>query len=83
MEFINHNVTDDKPPAKIKFILYRDKMIYYNQPMQNQVLGILCDNLMPGGHLVIGVKESIDSFNSDKKFLIINQAENIYKKAVS
>ena len=83
VEFLQHNISEDKAPSKIQFILYRDKMVYFNLPMQNRISDILYNCLMPGGHFVVGVKESLESYNSDKKFIEVNKTENIYKKAVT
>lgn len=82
--FLQHNFFKDKPPTKIKLIIYRNKMIYFNLPLQNKVLNVLHEILMPGGYLIIGVKESLNGFNNEsKKFVAINEAERIYKKVIS
>jgi len=81
-EFVHHNLLEDKPPARIKMIIYRNKIIYFNLPLQNRILDIMYNGLMPGGIFVIGVKESIENFIADRKFILINDVENIHKKAL-
>jgi len=58
-------------------------MIYFPQTLQNKVLGVLHESLMSGGYFVIGIMENISSFNNDKKFFLVNEDENIFKKSVS
>lgn len=82
VEFQEHNLFKDPAPNRIKMVLYRNKMIYFNKRLQSDTLRKLYDSLLPGGYLVIGIKEMIDaSSNIDKKFILVNESESIYKKA--
>lgn len=76
------NIFTDKTPNKVNLLIYRNKMIYFNLPLQTRCLDLLHGSLQIGGFLVIGIKESLESYNSDRKFLLLNESENIYKKII-
>ncbi len=70
-----------EPPAQgIKLILFRNKMIYYNQTLQSKVLTQLFNSLVTGGHLIVGTKESINTFFGSNEFSLVNNTESIYKR---
>lgn len=81
VEFKVHNLFKDKLPGKIKLLVYRNRMIYFNKKLQCEVINLLHQSLLPGGHFVIGIKENIDTCNADKKFILVNATERIYKKS--
>ena len=82
-KFIKQNIIFDDYPKGIKFILFRNQMIYYNQILQERFIKIVYNCLVPGGHLIIGNNEKIDYWNSDKDYTLINKTESIYKKKLS
>ncbi len=82
VEFIEHDLLKDKPPSGVKMIVYRNKLIYFNLPLQNRVIKLLYDALHPAGYFIIGIKETIESFNSDNKFIPLNENENIFKRSI-
>jgi chemotaxis protein methyltransferase CheR len=79
-EFRQFHVTKDIPPKDINLVLMRNKMIYYNKTLQNEVLEKICDSLLPGGFLAIGVKETIEGTSAERKFGAVNKVERIYRK---
>ena len=82
-KFIKQNIIFDDYPKGIKFILFRNHMIYFNQILQERFIKIMYNSLIPGGHLIIGNNEKIDYWNSDKDFTLISKSESIYKKKLS
>jgi chemotaxis protein methyltransferase CheR len=80
VNFIKLNTVYDNVPGGIKLILFRNQMIYYNQLLQDKVLFQLTNSVVPGGYLVIGVKETLENTNASNKFTIYNDLEKIYKK---
>ncbi len=82
-KYIKQNIIFDDYPKGIKFILFRNQMIYYNQILQERFIKIIYNCLVPGGHLVIGNNEKIDYWNSEKDYTIVNKSESIYKKKLS
>ncbi len=82
-KFIKQSIIFDDYPKGIKFILFRNQMIYYNQILQERFVKIMYNCLVPGGHLVIGNNEKIEYWNSDKDYTLVNRSESIYKKKLS
>ena len=80
INFLKQNVTFDNSPKNFNLVWFRNQMIYYNQVLQDKVLEILYDGLKPGGHLVIGDKETTEHSTYSKRFRLINETEKIYKK---
>lgn len=82
IEFRQLNILKDELPAKTDMVFFRNRLIYFNLPLQNKMLDILYSQLKPGGLLIIGIKETIDAFNSDNRLVLVNSAENIFKKVI-
>jgi chemotaxis protein methyltransferase CheR len=80
VNFIKINTVYDNIPGGIKLILFRNQMIYYNQLLQDKVMLQLSNSVVPGGYLVIGVKETLENTNTNNKFTVFNDLEKIYKK---
>ncbi len=83
VEFSTLNMIHGEYPKKIKMVLYRNKMIYFNKRLQCQIVDHLYESLLPGSNLIIGIKETLDNCNIDKRFILINESERIYKRAHS
>jgi len=82
VEFQKHNLLNDKTPGSFRMIIYQNKMIYYNQTLQDKLASKIVDSLMPGGILFIGNKETLDTSGVNKKLILVNPEEKIYKKRV-
>lgn len=78
--FSRQNMSLDPPVQGIKLVLFRNKMIYYNQTLQSKVLRQLFSFLVPNGFLIVGTKESINTFYGNNEFSLINSSESIYKR---
>lgn len=63
----------------MSLILFRNVSIYYNHRQAASVFDILYEKLVPGGYLVIGVKEQLPEKIAEK-MIAIDEAEKIYKK---
>ena len=82
VEFIKLNINFDNAPTNVKFILFRNSLIYYNPTMQDRILSVLNNCLSASGNLIIGIKEKITGISSNKDFEIVNEAEGVYKKRI-
>lgn len=80
VSFSNLNLMRDILPDDVDVLIYRNQMLYFNRVLQHKILENLQQSLNKGGFLIIGNKESIDSFNIYNSFTTINKAEGIYKK---
>lgn len=80
VNFVKLNTVYDNVPGGIKLILFRNQTIYYNQLLQDKVLYQLTNSVVPGGYLILGVKETLENTNTSNKFTVFNDLEKIYKK---
>jgi chemotaxis protein methyltransferase CheR len=78
--FSTQNLNLEPPANGIKLVLFRNKMIYYNQTYQSKILRQLFTFLPPGAYLIIGTKESLNSFYGNSEFSLVNNSESIYKR---
>ncbi|NOU17787.1 MAG: protein-glutamate O-methyltransferase CheR [Bacteroidales bacterium] len=80
VNFIKLNTVYDNVPGGIKLALFRNQMIYYNQILQDKVLNQLSNSVVPGGYMVLGVKETLENTSMSNRFTLFNDPEKIYKK---
>lgn len=83
VKLTKQNVIFDDYPKGTKLILFRNQMIYFNQILQERLMKIMYNSLVPGGHLLIGNNERIDYWNSEKDYVLTSDTESIYKKRLS
>ncbi|NVO08852.1 MAG: protein-glutamate O-methyltransferase CheR [Bacteroidales bacterium] len=80
VNFIKLNTVYDNVPGGIKLALFRNQIIYYNQILQDKVLNQLSNSVVPGGYMVLGVKETLENTGVSNRFTLYNDLEKIYKK---
>lgn len=80
--FLEHNLVIDKTFIDANLIICRNVLIYFNKKLQNQVLELFEDSLIPGGVIGIGSKESLKFTSVNEKFENINSSTKIYKKKI-
>jgi chemotaxis protein methyltransferase CheR len=78
--FSVHNLVSDKVFNEFQLISCRNVFIYFENVLQERVLELFYDSLVPFGFLCLGTKETIRSESFRKKFKVVNQKENIYQK---
>ena len=78
--FAHHNLTCDQVFAQMHLILCRNVMIYFDNTLQNRVLGLFRYSLVNQGFLVIGDKESLDFSAVRSDFDNFSQPHRIYRK---
>ncbi len=81
VEIIRHNLIEDKLDGIYSLILYRNKIIYYNQQLKTQALKKLSSYLKTGGYIAVGIKETIEFPGVEREFVVVSDSEKIYKKA--
>ena len=80
--FADHNLVTDTVFADVNLILCRNVLIYFEKTLQDQVLGLFYDSLVPSGILCLGTKESIKFTRYEKFFEVIDEKQKIYKKKI-
>lgn len=78
--FIKQNTIFDNSPSGVRLILFRNQMIYYNQGMCDRMIKVMANSLVPGGYLVIGIRESLESIGLATPFTLFDDQEKVYKK---
>ena len=78
--FSSHNLVTDGVFGEMHLIFCRNVLIYFNRKLQNQVLKLFYDSLIPGGYLCLGSKESLKFTDLVDKFEVVCEKEKIYRK---
>lgn len=80
--FLEHNLVIDKTFIDANLIICRNVLIYFNKKLQNQVLELFEESLIPGGVVGIGSKENLRFTSVNENFESITTASKIYKKKI-
>lgn len=80
ISFLNHNLVTDGVFGQMDFIICRNVLIYFDRKLQNRVLNLFDDSLVPSGIICLGTKETIDYSEVKKHFKPMDGAMRIYKK---
>ncbi len=80
--FSNHNLTVDRVFSEVQLIMCRNVLIYFDKHLQNKVLELFTEALVPGGILAIGSKETLDFSSVSHLYEPIDKKWKIYKKKV-
>ena len=78
--FLKQNTIFDNYPKGIKIVFFRNQMIYYNQVLADKIINTIYNSIVPGGHLFIGTKETLENTTRKKDYIIVDRSENIYKR---
>jgi len=78
--FSEHNLVTDSVFAEVNMIICRNVLIYFNRDLQNKVLNLFNDSLVPGGILGLGTKESLQFLEKGKNYNCIDLKNKIYRK---
>ena len=80
--FADHNLVTDTVFADVNLILCRNVLIYFEKSLQDKVLGLFYESLVPSGILCLGTKESIKFSKYGNSFEIIDEKFRIFKKRI-
>jgi chemotaxis protein methyltransferase CheR len=78
--FYPHNLASDASFNEFHLIVCRNVFIYFNKQLQERVLKLFIDSLIPLGFLGLGKKETISLSAHVSNFNIIDSEEKIYRK---
>lgn len=78
--FAEHNLVTDSVFGEMHLIICRNVLIYFNHKLQNQVIKLFLESLIPGGFLCLGTKETLDYTEFVGQFELIDEKFKIYKK---
>lgn len=80
--FADHNLVTDTVFADVNLILCRNVLIYFEKGLQEKVIGLFHDSLIPSGILCLGTKESIKFLKQEPLFECLDEKQKIYKKKI-
>jgi len=78
--FANHNLTSDDVFAEMHIVLCRNVLIYFDRELQNIVLKLLANSLVPRGFLILGDKETLNFSTIKDDFEVVDSHLKIYRK---
>lgn len=78
--FSPHNLVSDRSFNEFQFILCRNVLMYFNRPLQENVLNLLHESLCEFGFLGLGDKESLMFSGRKSEFDEVDRKEKIFMK---
>ena len=82
ISYMEHNLVTDGRFIGADLIICRNVLIYFNKSLQNRVLDLFYESLLPGGFLGIGSKEEIKFSSVGNAFDKVINSQKIYKKKI-
>ena len=80
--FARHNLAMDRSFGEMQLIVCRNVLIYFDQALQDRVLGLFADSLDNGGYLCLGDKETLAFSAMADRFTVVDDKARIFKKRV-
>ncbi len=79
--FLKQHINFENSPSGLSLIIFRNKMIYYNNTLKEHVLYYhIHKNLQIGGLLAIGIRECLTGNRLSDCYYGINESESIFRK---
>ncbi|AHM58866.1 MCP methyltransferase, CheR-type [Flammeovirgaceae bacterium 311] len=78
--FYPHNLASDFSFNEFHLIICRNVLIYFNSELQDRVLKLFQESLVPLGYLGLGKKETLSLSGVSKNFDIVDKDNRIYRK---
>lgn len=79
----NHNLVTDGVFGEMHLVFCRNVLIYFNRELQNRVLRIFTDSLVPGGFLCLGTKEDLQFTAVASEYEVVSNQARIFKKRLT
>ena len=80
--FIKQGLHFSPPPTANHMVIFRNQMLYYNASLKDTIMDTINESILPGGYLIIGIKENLKGVRTENKFAIVSDIESIYKKKI-
>ncbi|MCF8366259.1 MAG: protein-glutamate O-methyltransferase CheR [Bacteroidales bacterium] len=78
--FADHNLVTDGVFGEMNMVICRNVMIYFDKELQDKVIRLFYDSLVPGGFLCLGSKESLRFASLADRFDVTTERQKIYRK---
>ena len=80
--FANHNLVTDGVFGEMNLVFCRNVLIYFNRALQDRVLTLLMDSLVPRGILCIGRRENLIKSAISDQVEPLNNPLRIYRRKI-
>jgi chemotaxis protein methyltransferase CheR len=80
--FANHNLVVDKMFCEAHLVLCRNVLIYFSNPLQNRTLTLFRNSLVRGGHLCLGLRETLDFAPVAVDFTAVDAKLRLYRRSI-
>lgn len=80
--FSRHNLATEPSFNEFNLILCRNVMIYFNRQLQDKVIALFAESLVPGGFITLGDKESLITSAHSNMFTRYSPGQKVYKKKI-
>ncbi|WP_238122387.1 MULTISPECIES: CheR family methyltransferase [unclassified Xanthobacter] len=77
--FAEHNLVTDTVFCEAHLILCRNVLIYFDNALQDRVLGMFADSLVRGGFLCLGTRENLQFSRARERFQCLDADTQIYR----
>lgn len=77
--FSHHNLQGDGVFAEAHLVSCRNTLIYFDRPLQDDVVGLLGDSLVRGGYLWLGPRESLEFSAHKRRFDAVSPRNRIFR----
>lgn len=81
--FSEHDLATDQVFAEVHLISCRNVMIYFDETLQNRVLGLFAQSLVRGGFLGMGAHETLRFSVHGDAFSAFNERERVWRRTTS
>ncbi|MBF0189350.1 MAG: protein-glutamate O-methyltransferase CheR [Magnetococcales bacterium] len=78
--FAPHNLATDASFGEMNMIVCRNVLIYFEQQLQERVIGLFLDSLVEGGMLCLGSHETLLTSTHAERFSVVSGSRRIYRK---
>ena len=78
--FTNHNMAMDSVFGIMNVVICRNVLIYFDKELQNRVLNLFDESLVPNGFLCLGTKESLRFSDIVDRYKPVDDEQKIYQK---
>lgn len=77
--FASHNLVSDAAFGEMHLIFCRNVLIYFDEFLQDKVLNLFLNSLVPKGFLCLGTKESLHFTSCKERFRQISEKEKCFQ----
>lgn len=80
MVFSTHNLVADQSFNEFNLIVCRNVLIYFNQDLQNKVIGLFNESLPKLAYIALGSKETLAFSDYENNYKAVNAKQRIWQK---